>query len=247
MGSTITISSFIIPTLLFVFALYIGVVPNPQHSKSSLKRTIFCGIGIAFGLFQIVKVIVSSSGYMYNDAAFKFVEGLIILGWSIYAYVTRTSTLSRGRKIIKAIIYWIITGCFVGCISPVPSMRSWNYVMMFILPILAYYGGVVDKDPKDQYNSNAHKMCNLHIARKVHLNLNSAISFLCRTKKAIAYFWTDRLTKKQRKVTLIIIGILILLIVLPYLARLYDAYMDYFYDVSGHKRNIYHYRHRIAQ
>lgn len=55
MNQSFTFWSFLIPIIIFAFALYIGVVPNTQNLKTSTKRIVFCGIGIAFGLFTTIK------------------------------------------------------------------------------------------------------------------------------------------------------------------------------------------------
>lgn len=146
MYQSFTIWSFLAPILIFVFALYIGIVPNTHNLKTTTKRTVLSGIGIAFGLFTTIKAL-SNSETMNVGEAIEFIYGVAILGWSIYAFYTHHSQLSLSRKIIKAIIYWIITGCLLGTTSPVEHVRSWSCLMMFVLPIIAYYSGIIDKDP----------------------------------------------------------------------------------------------------
>lgn len=249
MSHSYTFGSFLIPILIFAFALYIGVVPNTQNQKTSIKRIVFCGIGIAFGLFTTIKAL-STSGNMNVGDAIEFINGTVILGWSVYAFYTHPSQLSLSRKIIKAIIYWIVTGCLLGTTSPVLHVRSWSCAMMFVLPIIAYYSGVIDKDPKDQSISKPRSPQTTIKAKRISYKsaVTSCTSFLHNFPKRISDWWNNKLSNSQRRIAKIAVGVIVFLIVLPFLTRLYDTYMDYFYEYSGHKREvqkeIHHYYHK---
>lgn len=216
MNQSFTFWSFLIPIIIFAFALYIGVVPNTQNLKTSTKRIIFCGIGIAFGLFTTIKALLTS-GNMNAGEAIEFINGTVILGWSVYAYYTHPSQLSLSRKIIKAIIYWIVTGCLLGTTSPVLHVRSWSCGMMFILPIIAYYSGVIDKDPKDQSISKPKSRQTTIKAKRISYKsaVASCTSFLQSLKTRISDWWNNNLSNYQRKIAKIAIGVIVFLIVLP--------------------------------
>ncbi len=249
MNQSFTFWSFLIPIIIFAFALYIGVVPNTQNLKTSTKRIVFCGIGIAFGLFTTIKAL-STSGNMNAGEATEFIYGITILGWSVYAYYTHHSQLPLSRKIIKAIIYWIITGCLLGTTSSVVHVRTWSCAMMFVLPIIAYYSGVIDKDHKEQSISKIsdHKTDSKSNRIGCKSVLKSCTSFLHSLKTWIYDWWNNNLSNFQRKIAKIVIGVIVFLVVLPFLTKLYDTYMDYFYEYSGHKREvqkeIHHYYHK---
>ena len=139
-----TIWNYLLPTFLFGLSLYIGVVPKAKI-KPSKNKIKLAGIGIALGIYGFLKIMLISKGEMnyYENKICTF--SILIIGWSIYFYNTRPSRLTKGKKIMKGIIYFFISDFWsVSCTTENNSFYLLFCVLIIILMIIATYMGCLE-------------------------------------------------------------------------------------------------------
>lgn len=233
MNQQFTIGSLLIPCLIFAFGLYVGIVPAEGKRNQSLKRTILCGIGIALGLFLAISALTENSGHMNTTQAYYYLCSISINGWCIYAFYTNHSRLSKWKKFFKVIIYWFVTSCFLTSSSQDKDVRSLAEGLGFILPIIAYYSGLIDKSNKERKALESRTgECN---KARVQLNtIRQQIKKYGWIKLKVIDFYNE-----HRKVILIVIAIIIFLVILPFILRLINAYWEYVRDYAGFETKSY--------
>lgn len=198
MAPHFTVVTFIIPCCIFIFSLYIAVVPkklSPQANKST-KRIIFCRLGEVVGLVNSIATLIFAGRDMDQTEAHRFLLGIAILSWSVYSFYTNHSNLSKWKKITKVIIYWLITGCFLSASSYHEQTRLQMQAFNIILAIIAYYTvcerEILEKPQKKENRSKEsdgkkniifHRICkNL---RRIITPLNHIWQYCVRNKKNI--------------------------------------------------------------
>lgn len=224
MSPHFTFGSFIIPYIVFIFSLYLAVVPKElsHRTQKSNKRIILCCLGAFFGLFTSISILIDTRNDMTIEGDL-FLRGLALFSWCIYSLFTNHSNLSRGKKIAKVIIYWLITSCFLNASAYHETIRFISQSINFILAVIAYYT-VCDRkieegsSKKDNPNITKSKKQN-----KVFHNLFKNISHITKPFNHIKQYCANNF-----KFIIITIIIIILLLLLPF-------YVEYFIDNSGLK------------
>lgn len=220
-------ASFIMPCLVFAFGLYLGVVPSEERRRLTIKRTVLCGIGIAYGLFLAISVTAETEGDMNINEAYRYLCGLSLIGWCIYAFLTNHSNLSKWRKFLKVVVYWMVTGCFLSAASPDEGVRTIAIDFGFILPIIAYYTGLIDKDKEETKTKISRKSIKAKVSN-LRINNPLKIKRVSGIKPKIANFYSAH--SKTIRITFLVI---VFLVILPVIIRLLIIYWRYVKDFAG--------------
>lgn len=228
MSPHFTFATFIIPYCIFVFSLYIALVPkklSPLANKST-KRIILCYLGAVFGLFTSITTLIYTRNDMDQAEGYRFILGLAIFSWCGYSLLTNHSNLSKVKKIAKVIIYWFITGCFLSASSYHKSTREGALFFNFILTIIAHYT-VCDREILETPQKKHFK--------KRGVKQNSIFQRICEKLKSITPLLKSiwQYCVKNKKIIIITAIIIIVLWLLPF-------YIEYFISNSGIKSLLKH-------
>lgn len=221
MSPHFTFGSFIIPYIVFIFSLYHAAVPRKLSFQTykSTKRIILCGLGIAFGLYSSIKTLIRTSNDMNSSEAYLYLLGLVIFSWCIYSLFTNHSNLSKGKKIAKVIIYWLITVFFLSASSYDILTRLIFLGLNFIFAIIAYYT-VRDREVKEKPSPQTPKIK----SNKKHSIFLRLGQYAKRIAISLTPVWQYCINNK--KIILITIIVVVVLLLLPF-------YIKYLINFSG--------------
>lgn len=239
MSPHFTFWSFIIPYIVFIFSLYLAAVPKRLSSRihKSIRRIIQACLGAAFGLFISITVLVETRNDMTDPESYYFLLGLAILSWCVYSLFTNHSNLSKGKKIAKFIIYWLITGFFLSASDFNKSTRWMALCFNLIFAIIAYYT-VCDREIKERPSKRISPLApriREKISTKKRVNLkkmfHSLHQYVRRITISLNPIWQFCINNKKH--ILIIVIIIIILWLLPF-------YAEYFINNSGLRSLLKH-------
>lgn len=239
MSPHFTFWSFIIPYIVFIFSLYLAAVPKRLSSRThkSRRRIIQDCLGAAFGLFISITVLVETRNDMTDPESSYFLLGLAILSWCVYSLFTNHSNLSKGKKIAKFIIYWLITNCFLSA-SHFNKLTRWMALCLnLIFAIIAYYT-VCDREIKERPSKNIATIFTKKkkiFTKKKRVNLKKMFHSLHQYVRRITIFLNPiwQFCANNKKNILIIVIIIIILWLLPF-------YAEYFINNSGLRSLLKH-------
>ena len=222
MSPHLTFETFIVPYVVFIFCLYLAAVPKglSLRTKKSYKRIVICCLGSAFGLYCAIKTLIDTKNDMTDFESYCFLSYLAIFSWCIYSLFTNHSNLSKGRKIAKIILYWLITGLFLTASDYNELKRFISICLNIVFAIIAYYT-VCDREIKE---CPSKKKDVIKERDKRYKHFTAFCQYVKRIiTTSLSHIW--QYCGRNKKSILIIIIIIAILLLLPY-------YVDYFINNS---------------
>lgn len=223
MSPHFTVGSFIIPYVVFIFGLYLAAVPErlSLQTKKSSTRVVLCCLGGVFGLYFAIKTLIDTRNDMTGHESYHFLVDLAIFSWCMYSLFTNHSNLPKGRKIAKAILYWLITGLFLSASAYDKLTRDISLGLNMVFAIIAYYT-VCDREIKE---SPSKKKDVIKDRDKLYKHFTALYQEVKRIM-TVSLNHIQQYYGKNKKIILITIIIIVILWLLPF-------YVEYFIDNSG--------------